>query len=266
MAKEEVLKRIKADTPWEDVHKMADEIQKQGRVYVDNPSEAPKGVQLKRGPKGGLYYEEHGGAEKPKEERAGKSIKEYKVGQKVRDREGNVHTVLRVDERGVWTGPNTWHHPSNLSVVAQPKEEAPKGEKPKAQGNQITDEQGRHIRLLQMKKKGAIDVSEKHHWSERKEMSHEEADQLIGELEKLPDEEKPAAPKEEIKTDKNTAIKVVEVMKTFPHQEADDKDVIAKLRSVGVENPEAHIRNMIIDGRLYHSEDGKLVRTNRPRE
>jgi len=133
MVNEEALKRIKADTPWEEVNKIADEVQKQGRVYVDNPSEAPKGTQLRRGPKGGMYYEEHGGAEKPKEERAGKSIKEYKVGQKVRDREGNVHTVLRVDERGVWTGPNTWHHPSNLSVVAQPKEEkpaAPKEEKP----------------------------------------------------------------------------------------------------------------------------------------
>ena len=108
MVNEEVLKGIKADTPWEDVHKMADEVQKQGRVYVDNPSEAPKGTQLKRGPKGGMYYEEHGGAEKPKEEAPKEekpaAPKEGEASKQKVPKEGAMSAKIEIFEKRIKTG------------------------------------------------------------------------------------------------------------------------------------------------------------------
>jgi len=45
---------------------------KEGRTYIKNPSDAPEGASLRRGPKGGIYYEEPAGkkAEKPSSEPA----------------------------------------------------------------------------------------------------------------------------------------------------------------------------------------------------
>ena len=39
-------------------------VMEEGKTYVKNPAEAPKGVALKRGPKGGYYYEEPSGGQK----------------------------------------------------------------------------------------------------------------------------------------------------------------------------------------------------------
>lgn len=66
------------------------------RVYVKSPSEAPKGVQLKRGPRGGLYYEVDEKTGKPKTE-AGKSktLDEFmsEVKQKIKDKEVAVEEI-----------------------------------------------------------------------------------------------------------------------------------------------------------------------------
>ena len=64
------------------------ELQKK-KTYVDDPSKAPKGVKVQRGPKGGLYYEGSGAAEEKPE----KSTHKKPTSSKQSKKEMNAHII-----------------------------------------------------------------------------------------------------------------------------------------------------------------------------
>ena len=87
-------------------------VMEEGKTYVKNPAEAPKGVALKRGPKGGYYYDEPSGGQKqeptqgPKPEMMEDKIKkQFEAGKtvwvKTPEGAGQVTDISRLDSHGI---------------------------------------------------------------------------------------------------------------------------------------------------------------------
>ena len=69
------------------------------RKYISDPSQAPKGVKVQRGPKGGVFYETGSTEDKPEKEKP-KSNKNWTVVDDVEDLEGQPGIYFRVESYG----------------------------------------------------------------------------------------------------------------------------------------------------------------------
>jgi len=70
-----------------------------GKTYIDDPSKAPKGAKVQRGPKGGYYYETGSTEDKPEKEKPN-SNKNWTVVDDVEDLEGQPGIYFRVESYG----------------------------------------------------------------------------------------------------------------------------------------------------------------------